>query len=244
LTERGILGTWPPLTDDHNDDDEGDEEENGKKSRTKKLPPLPDSHLRVWMPASMVCLAQPWLVVEYESIQQEKVEKKNKKGKGRASSKLKPMADDKDTGTLDSPAIPKTKALVLDKVKGTKKDRMKATGAEDDSNLKMFYPVHKGLNPSKGKTADHVKSNSGVTSSRTSSLLEKRHSVSTCSMLSVSDQHICDLIVSPQYCIQWHSPSHSEYDSLISPSPLKKAPCLLQPFPLLVELDLGFSSNQ
>ncbi|KAH9057619.1 hypothetical protein EDB87DRAFT_1018962 [Lactarius vividus] len=60
-----------------------DDEDTGrrKKKRGAGPPPEPDSHLRVWMPACMVCSALPDLVERYEAEVEAKRAKKSSKGK-------------------------------------------------------------------------------------------------------------------------------------------------------------------
>ncbi|KAH7924438.1 hypothetical protein BV22DRAFT_508362 [Leucogyrophana mollusca] len=90
LSEDGVKGIRPPIeADDIFDDDEGDDEEEDRPSKSKtksrKPPPDPESHIRVWMPASMVRMVEPHLVAQFEEVQQKKADKKA--GKGRAAPK-------------------------------------------------------------------------------------------------------------------------------------------------------------
>jgi len=193
LAEQGILGTRPPLTDDQDDDDEEEgKEENGKKIKTTKPQLRPDHPLRVWMPASMVRLAEPWLVAEYEGKLQEKAKKKNKKGKVNANAKTKLPVDDRDTHSSDSQIIPTSKSMAFDKVNNTKKDRAKAIGTDDSSDLKTFYPVHKVPISSIGKPVVSRQSKLGVTISKMPLILDtidaKMCSASNHSRQSVSDK--------------------------------------------------------
>jgi Holliday junction resolvase YEN1 len=60
--EAGILGIRPPIEDDEWDDEED--------KKVKKPPPDPQSHLRIWIPASLVQIIEPDLVNDFESIQE------------------------------------------------------------------------------------------------------------------------------------------------------------------------------
>ncbi|OSD03661.1 hypothetical protein PYCCODRAFT_1408690 [Trametes coccinea BRFM310] len=79
---RGLRTALPPeLTDSDDDgDDSGDDEDGGgkkgKRNKTKKAPPDPESHLRIWLPACMVEIVEPELVDEFEGIERMKAEKK------------------------------------------------------------------------------------------------------------------------------------------------------------------------
>lgn len=84
LTEAGVKGIRPPIENGEllndgefsevDDDDEGGKSK--KRTETKKLPPEPSSHMRVWMPASMVRIVEPELVEVYERVREGKEEKK------------------------------------------------------------------------------------------------------------------------------------------------------------------------
>jgi Holliday junction resolvase YEN1 len=80
--EAGIKDIRPPLVDDLEEDDDDDEEEdvahNMDIKRSGKRLLDPHSHFRVWMPASMVQLAEPSMVNDYEDNQKRKREKKAK----------------------------------------------------------------------------------------------------------------------------------------------------------------------
>ncbi|KAI0776802.1 hypothetical protein BD413DRAFT_668950 [Trametes elegans] len=62
----------------------GDDEGGKKGKKTKKPPPEPDSHLRIWLPACMVEIVEPEMVDEFEGVQRMKAEKKAAKGTGKA----------------------------------------------------------------------------------------------------------------------------------------------------------------
>jgi Holliday junction resolvase YEN1 len=82
IAESGIKGIRQPEgPDEWADDDEGDV--------GKKLPPDPESHMRVWMPACMVALVEPRLVEEFEAVQRRKHEKTSTKGRVKPSGKSK-----------------------------------------------------------------------------------------------------------------------------------------------------------
>ncbi|KAI0717721.1 PIN domain-like protein, partial [Cerioporus squamosus] len=112
LCEAGIKGLRhevpPDLSDsdDDGDDDDGEGKKGGKK--TKKPPPDPESHLRIWLPASMVEIVEPDMVEEFEGEQQKKAEKKAAKGAKGACSKKSAA------GTAATAKSKKTKAPVLE----------------------------------------------------------------------------------------------------------------------------------
>lgn len=81
LTEAGVKGIRRPEDIDKFDDDEDDDDEEGGKG---KSPPDPSSHLRVWIPASIVRLAEPDVVEKFEEREEQKRVKKAGKGKGKA----------------------------------------------------------------------------------------------------------------------------------------------------------------
>ncbi|KAH9834404.1 uncharacterized protein C8Q71DRAFT_725004 [Rhodofomes roseus] len=89
LSESGVRGLRTALAtglDDDSDvpeDDDSDDGGKGKK-RVPKPPPDPQSHLRIWLPACMVRIAQPDLVEEFEGIQEMRAAKKAGKA-GKAS---------------------------------------------------------------------------------------------------------------------------------------------------------------
>ncbi|KAI0656316.1 hypothetical protein C8Q70DRAFT_1056865 [Cubamyces menziesii] len=83
LCEAGVKGlrtALPPDLSDSDDDGDSDDDEGGGgkkgKKKTKTPPPEPDSHLRIWLPACMVEIAEPELVEEFEGIERKKAEKK------------------------------------------------------------------------------------------------------------------------------------------------------------------------
>ncbi|KZT05209.1 uncharacterized protein LAESUDRAFT_715015 [Laetiporus sulphureus 93-53] len=85
LCEAGVKGLRTALdtglsASDGDDEHEGDQKGKGKK----KLPPDPQSHLRIWLPACMVRIVEPELVDEFEGIQEMRSAKKAGKGTGTA----------------------------------------------------------------------------------------------------------------------------------------------------------------
>ncbi|KAK2462487.1 hypothetical protein APHAL10511_005457 [Amanita phalloides] len=112
LTESGIKGMrdppeadeWASEEDAAQDDDDSDA---GKKTKGPKPPPDPASHLRLWMPACMVEIAEPEIVAEYREREGKKAAKKN--GKTRTESgavkktKTKPSTSSKQSKTLTKP---------------------------------------------------------------------------------------------------------------------------------------------
>ncbi|KAG5725110.1 Flap endonuclease GEN like protein [Termitomyces sp. T112] len=109
LAQSGIKGIRSPEGPDEWADE--DEEDEGGKG-TKKPPPDPESHMRVWMPACMVHPVEPRLVEEYEAAQDAKRAKKAGKGPGK-----KTKAD------KDSPVVkPNRKTVSKPMAKATPKD--------------------------------------------------------------------------------------------------------------------------
>lgn len=110
LCEAGVKGLRTALdtglsASDGDDEHEGDQIGKGKK-KTKKPPPDPQSHLRIWLPASMVRIVEPELVDEFEGIREMRSAKKAGKGIGTArgtKSKFKAAV------TEPSPSIAKGK---------------------------------------------------------------------------------------------------------------------------------------
>ena len=85
LCEAGIKGLRTAVPPDLSDSDDGiddDDDEGGSKKgkKTSKVPPDPESHLRIWMPACMVELVEPELVEDFEGVERQKAEKKAAKG--------------------------------------------------------------------------------------------------------------------------------------------------------------------
>lgn len=81
LAEAGVRGLRTALAtglDDDSDVPEDDDSDGGGKGkkRVPKPPPDPQSHLRIWLPACMVRIAQPDLVEEFEGIQEKRAAKK------------------------------------------------------------------------------------------------------------------------------------------------------------------------
>ncbi|KAF9495593.1 hypothetical protein BDN71DRAFT_858492 [Pleurotus eryngii] len=135
LTEAGVKGIRRPddadewASEDPGDEDDEDDEEGGKKKGPKKPPPPPDSHIRVWMPASIVALAEPEVVEAYEETKRKKAEKKANKGR-------------KTTSTSKAASGTKTKATTKAKPAPAASRRKKAPVAdeeeeEDDIRLQL-----------------------------------------------------------------------------------------------------------
>ncbi|OCH91322.1 PIN domain-like protein [Obba rivulosa] len=83
ICEAGVRGLRTALPADLSDSAEEDEDEDGPrpKGKGKKPPPDPMSHLRVWLPACMVRLAEPELVDNFEAVQAMKQAKKAAKAR-------------------------------------------------------------------------------------------------------------------------------------------------------------------
>lgn len=114
LAESGIRGDRKAIENNMDEFDSAgsdDDDDEGCKSKIKKPPPEPTSHLRVWMPACMVKIAEPRLVEEFEAREQAKREKKltkgsrttGSKGKNEAASDVRPKATSKAARKKDPP---------------------------------------------------------------------------------------------------------------------------------------------
>ncbi|KAF8632066.1 hypothetical protein AX15_002064 [Amanita polypyramis BW_CC] len=97
LAESGIKGTreppekdeWASDGDAAGDDDDSD---TGKKVKGPKPPPDPASHLRLWMPACMIEIAEPKVVEEYKERETKKLAKKKGKSKKESGAAKKTKA--------------------------------------------------------------------------------------------------------------------------------------------------------
>jgi Holliday junction resolvase YEN1 len=96
--QAGMSGIRPPI-----EYDEWDDEEEDKKD--KKPPPDPQSHLRIWIPASLVQIVEPDLVDDFESIQEKRRAKKTGKRREKNVSKAKAAAlTPEDSGSVAEPS--------------------------------------------------------------------------------------------------------------------------------------------
>jgi Holliday junction resolvase YEN1 len=119
IAESGIKGTRIPEGPDEWVSDEDNEEGSRSSKRVPKPPIDPETHLRVWMPACMVKLAEPHLVREFE----EKEEKKKNKKAGKAAgtiSRARGKAKATDIDANQQPSQKPTKAKSANKT--SKKD--------------------------------------------------------------------------------------------------------------------------
>lgn len=102
LAESGIKGTRPPEDVDEWVDEGGhDDDGGGRGVNGTKLPPDPDNHIRLWMPAAIVRIVEPDLVEEFEQIQHRKRGRKAEKGRAKTSgskgpSKRRTAGEDED----------------------------------------------------------------------------------------------------------------------------------------------------
>ena len=160
LTKSGIKGIRRPEDVDEWADeyDEDDNVGSGGKSRGKKPPPHPESHLRVWMPAAMVRIVEPDLVEEYEQIQRRKREKKTGKGRAKATGnkgkgKSQTNVEDEDEESASSGSeLPRLKPIVQKVNKGKAIQKSARTDARIVCNdLKTTFAVAKARNYSKPK---------------------------------------------------------------------------------------------
>ncbi|CAL1697972.1 unnamed protein product [Somion occarium] len=173
LCEAGIRGDRKPAENNMDEFDSGDDEDGEEGSKTKagpkKPPPEPTSHLRVWMPACMVKLAEPRLVEEFEAVQQAKLNKKagkanaskakaTKAGPSKTSVKVKDSlatlelsdASDEDI-PVPGPSKPKSRPKLktastdISQIKDltTKTQRKRDTGAAGPSTIDDFFKASK-----------------------------------------------------------------------------------------------------
>ena len=121
LTCAGIQGLRKPVDTTYDvqpssesEEESGRDSDGGKTGRRKRKhgagpPPEPDSHLRMWMPASMVRLALPDLVEQYEAG----LEKKHmKKSKAKQQAPLRTKAKSSTSSTMKK--APKLPVLPVD----------------------------------------------------------------------------------------------------------------------------------
>jgi holliday junction resolvase YEN1 len=176
LCEAGIAGIRPPIINDEWTDDDGDEDGG------KKLPSDPLSSVRMWMPASLVRLAEPGLVSDFEAAQAKKQQKKKATSAG--SKKLAPTTKAPKTkipcdtakgssGHEDCPTkiiVGKTGAVRRRKVHAisTKPSQENASSGDDDQpqskpavakNLKSFFTVGKEIKHRSNPLAVKTKGN-------------------------------------------------------------------------------------
>lgn len=99
LAEAGIHGIrQKPMEEwssEHSDVDSDAPTGQGKGKAGTKAPPDPGSHLRVWVPASIVRLVEPALVSKYDEEQKRKRAKKAGVGKGK---KKVPVVEESEAG--------------------------------------------------------------------------------------------------------------------------------------------------
>ncbi|KAJ7630345.1 hypothetical protein FB45DRAFT_915247 [Roridomyces roridus] len=150
MTEAGVKGTRRPLDDDEWADLQGEpsDEDGGKK---KKKPELTAEErageetkpVLLWMPASMVQLAEPGLVREFEEKEERKREKKAGKGKARpkkdeaksvpskakGKAKAAPLSEDEEDGS-DSDLPPKAQTKSKPKAPPKKAPMRKTNSAK------------------------------------------------------------------------------------------------------------------
>ncbi|EPQ53590.1 hypothetical protein GLOTRDRAFT_63186 [Gloeophyllum trabeum ATCC 11539] len=124
LSAAGVKGIRPVeavTCQSDEDDDEGDEDDAPKGKGGKKAPPDPESHLRVWMPASMVKLAEPHIVEEYEAVQQKKADKKSKGRNASSSAGIKSKAAPKAPARREGHESPSTPSKARPKASTSRK---------------------------------------------------------------------------------------------------------------------------
>ncbi|KAN0127776.1 hypothetical protein V8E53_014389 [Lactarius tabidus] len=117
LAYAGIQGlrkpadtTYDVLPSEPEDESDGDPDVGDTGRRRKKrgtgLPPEPDSHIRVWMPACMVHPALPELVDKYEAGVMEKCTKKSKGKQGAAPAMTKNKSSSSQKKVVELPLPP------------------------------------------------------------------------------------------------------------------------------------------
>lgn len=114
IAESGIKGTRIPEGPDEWASDEDNEEGSRSSKGIPKLPIDPETHLRVWMPACMVKLAEPHLVREFEEKEEMKKNKKAGKAAGTIS-RARGKTKAKDTDANQQPSQKPTKAKSANK---------------------------------------------------------------------------------------------------------------------------------
>ncbi|KAF8636068.1 hypothetical protein AX17_003824 [Amanita inopinata Kibby_2008] len=102
LAEAGIKGTRePPEQDewasDESDDLAGADDESDSGRKPKKGPPDPVSHLRLWMPACMVELAEPEVVNDFKEREERKRAKKSGRSRKEAGGTKTKRTDSKSS---------------------------------------------------------------------------------------------------------------------------------------------------
>lgn len=142
LTEAGIKGTRPPIEADEWDDDSEDE------GKSKTTTPDPTSHLRVWMPASIVRMVEPGLVDLFERSQEAKRNKKA--GKTRVTtSKPKASTTQEEEPFLADEETERPRALNNSKANaGLLEDDVKE---QTRTGLKTFFATRKSAKGTKAK---------------------------------------------------------------------------------------------
>ena len=157
LCEAGIAGIRPPIkVDEWADDDDGDDEKEGKDTKTATNPL---QSLRVWMPASMVQIAEPELVLEFDSAQEKKAARKAKqdvrKTKASETAPIEDVLQDqcspkakstnrKTKSVRRKPQSPKQIA-VSDDEPSSRCDRSPSPPPLTHKDIKSFYAVSKHL---------------------------------------------------------------------------------------------------
>ena len=201
LAELGIKGTRePPEKDEWASEedaaDDNDDSDVGKKAKGPKPPLDPASHLRLWMPACMVEMAEPEIVEEFKERKSKKAAKKNGKtgGGSRATKQTKKKSSksseplyDSDTDqrqTIDDmlrrrpTTIPSTPSRSADvRKKKVRPIREESEESESDALLTMPIFVRKAASQSRSRAE----------SSKAAAEREK-HRKSGLGYLSVSDE--------------------------------------------------------
>ena len=155
LCEAGIAGIRPPIREDEwADDDDGDDEKEGKDNKTSTNPL---QSLRVWMPASMVQIAEPELVMEFDSAQEKKAARKAKKDvrktKASESAPIEDVLHDQCSPNVKC-TTRKTKSVrrkpqslkqlaVSDDEPCSRGDRSSSPPPLNDKDIKSFFAVSK-----------------------------------------------------------------------------------------------------
>ncbi|KAL5524916.1 hypothetical protein ACEPAF_8785 [Sanghuangporus sanghuang] len=156
LTAAGVQGhrILPSQYRDEIDDEYGEdidnEDDDGNKRKTKKtglkkLPPDPDSHLRVWMPACIVERVEPCMVAVYEERIAEKEREKEEKAVRKAA---------RAAGVENPKSISKSKtsAKVVTSKKGvTRRTKQEEEEEEELSAEEDFSHVFNISSKNKGK---------------------------------------------------------------------------------------------
>ena len=184
LCIAGIAGIRPPIKEDEwADEDDGDDEKEGNDG---KATTNPLQSLRVWMPASMVRVAEPGLVMEFENAQEKKQARKTKKKNASKTKAVSETTQNEDASqdrcppkaqsatrkskvVRKKPQPPKQPAVSEDDA-FSHSDRLPDPPPQTSKDIKSFFAVSKRVNVTthaSTKTASRPIPKKCVTTSKT-----------------------------------------------------------------------------